>query len=245
MSEALERAADAIRKADKVIALTGAGISVESGIPSFRDDGGIWKKYPPEEFATIEAYRANPDKVWALWCELGADLADCLPHPGHVALADLERMGRLHTIVTQNVDNLHQEAGSRNVIEYHGNARRLVCLACRRRQPFDLASAPDSPPHCSCGGLMKPDVVMFGELIPKAALFDAHHQAESCDVLIVVGTSAQVYPAAELPFTAQRGGAFIIDANTEETDFTHSVTGAFLAGEAGKTLPQLVQCVRG
>ena len=244
MTDPYRLAADAIKHASVVVAVTGSGISAESGIPTFRGDEGIWQKYPPDEYATIDAYNANPDKVWKFWCELAATLGDRQPNPGHYALAELERMGRLQAIVTQNIDNLHEAAGSKTVIEYHGNARWLVCPRCKHRDPFDLGQHSESPPYCFCGTLMRPDVVMFGDVIPSYALVEAARLADTCNVMIVVGTSAQVYPAARLPVLARHNGAFIIEVNIEETDFTQSVTHAFLKGPSGETLPKLVECVK-
>lgn len=244
MSDPYQMAADALYRAEHAVASTGAGISVESGIPDFRSPGGIWSKYPPDEFATIEAFLSNPAKVWRFWNDLGADLAHCVPNPAHYALAELERMGRLKAVITQNVDNLHQTAGSRTVIEYHGNAKRLVCLDCGKREDYVLGTRTVSVPRCTCGGLLKPDVVMFGELIPPEAMADAETMASTCDVMIIVGTSAQVYPAADLPFIAKRHGAYIIEANTQETEFTDCITDAFLRGPAGKTLPKLLDTVK-
>ena len=243
MSSPLEETAHAIRNAKCVVVSTGAGISAESGIPTFRGDDGIWKKYPPEEYATIYAYRADPVRVWAFWRELGHQMADCKPNPAHFALAHLEAAGHLEAIITQNVDNLHQSAGSRNVIEYHGNAHNLVCTKCGHRVPLDFAALPISPPHCICGAIMKPDVVMFGELIPESAMSRAADLAARADVFLIVGTSAQVFPAADLPTIAKRHGAFIAEFNLESTDFTVEITDAFIQGPAGNTLPALVPLV--
>lgn len=243
--EAIAAAADALRRAKFAIAVTGAGISAESGIPTFRGEGGIWKKYSPDEFASIDAYTRDPNKVWKFWRELAELVKGCRPNPGHVALAELERFGILRAVITQNVDNLHQDAGSKRVIEYHGNARRLVCLECRKRISIDTDDMGDFAPRCPiCTGLMKPDVVMFGEDIPRHAMFEAHALAEKCDVMIVAGTSAQVYPAAQLPFTAKSIGAIVIESNTERTEFTDTVTKIFLQGPAGETLPQLIHALR-
>ncbi|HUW62547.1 MAG TPA: NAD-dependent deacylase [Candidatus Bathyarchaeia archaeon] len=244
MIDHFREAANALKNARCAVAVTGAGISAESGIPTFRGAGGIWEKYPPSEYATIEAYNENPEKVWKFWLELAKQFKDSKPNPSHYALAELERMGILKAVVTQNVDNLHQDAGSKNVIEYHGNAKWLVCPRCRHRDPLDLSQHGDTPPYCFCGTLMKPDVVMFGEQIPSHALVEAARLAESCDVLLVVGTSAQVYPSAGLPVFAKQNGAYIIEANTETTDFTRTITDAFLPGLAGETLPQLVELIK-
>lgn len=244
MTEPFSEAAKAIRNAECAIAVTGAGLSVESGISSFRGPEGIWVKYPPEEYATIAAYLSDPEKVWGFWRELGESVKDCKPSPGHYALAELESMGRLHAIITQNVDNLHQEAGSQRVVEYHGNGRRLACLSCGRKEPLDLAHLPERVPQCACGGLMKPDLVLFGEFIPREAMEEAEDLSRQCDVAIVAGTSAQVFPAAQLPVTAKQHGAFIVEANVEETDFTATITDAFLEGPAATTLPELVAHVK-
>lgn len=244
MSDPIAEAAEAIRGGGRVIAVTGAGMSAESGIPTFRDPGGIWEKYPPEEFAAIGDYMQNPMKVWAFWRELAQDLIDCQPNPGHRALAELEAFECLDAIVTQNVDGLHQEAGSTKVIEYHGNARALSCMHCRHSEPLDPSKFPASPPHCYCGGLMKPDVIMFGEMIPGVALMESEALAQNCAVCIVAGTSAQVFPAAQIPVTAKDKGAFIIEVNIEETDFTRSITDAFLHGPVGTELPRLVEAVK-
>ena len=244
MKDPYRQAAAAIKHASMTIAVTGAGISAESGIPTFRGHGGIWDKYPPEEYATIDAYNADPEKVWAFWKELAATLGACKPNPAHFALAELEKMNLVQAVITQNVDNLHEAAGSRNVIEYHGNARWLVCPRCRHRDPLDFGQHGSSPPYCFCGTLMKPDVVMFGEAIPSQALVESARFAEACNAVIVVGTSAQVYPAARLPVLAKQSGAFIIEANIEQTDFTSTITDAFLDGPAGETLPKLLQRVK-
>lgn len=239
------QAAEALKNAPMVVAVTGAGISAESGIPTFRGTDGIWTKYPPDEYATIDAYNANPDKVWKFWCELAQTLGGCEPNPGHRALAELEELGHLHAVITQNIDNLHQVAGNKRVIEYHGNAGWLTCPRCHHRDPLDIRQHQDSPPYCFCGSLMKPDVVMFGEMIPSDALVEAARLAENAKVMIVVGTSAQVYPAARLPLLAHQNGAFIIEANIEETDFTRTITHAFLHGPAGETLPKLLEILKG
>ncbi|HIJ66343.1 MAG TPA: NAD-dependent deacylase [Candidatus Hydrogenedentes bacterium] len=239
MIDPYAQAADAIEKAGLVIALTGAGISVESGIPDFRGPDGIWVKHPPERYASISAYLEDPDRVWQFWVKLARMCRNCKPNAAHGALAVLEHAGLLHAVITQNVDNLHQDAGSRRIIEYHGNARWLVCLKCGARDPFDLERPPERAPHCQCGGLKKPDVVMFGETIPADALLEAEVLAVQCDVALVIGTSAQIYPAAEIPLTAKRHGAFVVEANIQRTDLTPAVTDTFLEGPAATTVPKL------
>jgi NAD-dependent deacetylase len=242
MSNPFEDAAQMLRKSQAAVAVTGAGASEESGIPTFRGAEGLWAKYPPAEYATIDAYLENPAKIWGFWRELVAEFSHCKPNPGHVALANLEKQGILKAVVTQNIDGLHQAAGSRMVIEYHGNAGAVRCLDCNAAKPIDPSNMDRLPPRCPvCRGLMKPDVVLFGEMIPGQALIRAEAFVRTCDTLIVVGTSAQVFPAAALPLTAKQNGAHIIECNRERTDFTATVTDAFLEGPAGETLPRLME----
>ncbi len=240
-----ERAAAVIRDTNNGIAVTGAGISVESGIPDFRSAGGLWSRYPPDQFATMEAFTQNPDKVWEMWYELAESLQGVEPNPGHYALAKLEEEGHIKAVITQNIDALHHHAGSNTVIEYHGNADKIACTACFRQRDMDLSHRALGAPRCECGGVMKPDVVLFGEVIPEYALRTSDMLARGCDVLVVVGTSAQVYPAASLPFLAKESGATIIECNTEPTNFTNVVTDIFLQGPAGETLPALTALVVG
>lgn len=237
------RAADSLRKTLNGVAVTGAGISVESGIPDFRSANGLWAKYPPDQYATMHAFIDNPDKVWDMWYELADNLKNVQPNPAHYALAELEELGHIKAVITQNIDALHAHAGSKTVIEYHGNADQIVCPACSRRRAMDMSHRAQGAPRCECGGYMKPDVVLFGEVIPEYALRTSEMLARGCDVLIVVGTSAQVYPAASLPYIAKESGATVIECNTEETAFTQTVTDIFLKGPAGKTLPELVRRV--
>lgn len=240
----IEQAAQALANTSNAVAVTGAGISVESGVPDFRSADGLWARYPPQEFATMDAFYENPDKVWTMWYELAEQLGGVKPNPAHYALAELEAMDRLKAVITQNIDALHQHAGSKTVIEYHGNADEIMCPACARRRSMDLSQRALGAPRCECGGYMKPSVILFGEVIPEYALHTSDMLARGCDVLIVVGTSAQVYPAASLPYVAKESGATVIECNTEITSFTHTVTDLFLQGPAGTTLPKLVARVK-
>lgn len=244
MPTPIQRAAEAIAEGQFVVAVTGAGISVESGIPDFRSPGGIWDTYPPEQYATIDAFMADPDRVWTMWYDLGALLGSVSPNDAHRALTTLQSLGRLKSIITQNIDNLHQEAGSTGVIEFHGNGKLMRCLTCDSEGVLDISQRTDKAPRCECGGIMKPDVVLFGEYIPTLALANADYAAEHADVVLIVGTSATVYPAAQLPMTANDNGAYIIECNLEPTDFTPTITDAFLEGPAGTTLPALAEAVR-
>jgi NAD-dependent deacetylase len=244
MPTPFEEAADILLNGTKIIAVTGAGVSVESGIPDFRSPNGIWATYPPDEFATIDAFLADPDKVWAMWYELGASLGDVQPNSAHRALAQLEHLGRLDVVITQNIDNLHTAAGNTNVIEYHGNASKTICLTCGERRDLDLTHRPHGAPRCACGGVMKPDIVFFGEMIPEDAVTQSDLYASTCDVVLIIGTSATVYPAAAIPYEARGHGARIIECNTERTDFTDTITDIFLQGPAGETLPKLMEALK-
>jgi NAD-dependent deacetylase len=240
MERLLEKAAKLIRRARAVVALTGAGISVESGIPAFRGTQGLWEKYDPMEYAHIDALRAHPEKVWRMLRELQQIVEGARPNPAHLSLARMEQLGFLRAIITQNIDHLHQDAGSRYVIEFHGSGHKLACLSCGERIPRHLVDLSSIPPRCFCGGILKPDVVFFGEPIPWRALIQAQEESKNCDVMLVVGTSAVVAPACDMPYLAKDRGARIIEVNTEETPLTRTITDIFLQGSAGTILPKLV-----
>jgi len=242
MSEDLiKRTAQAVRRAKKVVALTGAGISVESGIPDFRGPSGLWSKYDPMEYATIEAFIADPKKVWAMLQEMGELVENSKPNPAHLTLARLEEMGLLSSVVTQNIDNLHQAAGSKRVIEFHGNGKRLVCMTCNRLYDRQEVKMEPLPPRCTCNGVLKPNVVFFGEPIPWGAHMEAREEAGSCDLMLVIGTSAVVSPACDLPVIAKRGGATIVEVNLEETQLTQYISNWILKGSASFLLHSLWQ----
>ena len=243
MQDLIERAAQTIRTARKTVALTGAGISAESGIPTFRDPGGLWDRYDPEEYATIEAFHRDPGKVWRMMKDF-TELKTALPNPGHFGLAHLEQLGLLHCIITQNVDNLHQAAGSRDVIGFHGNMRQVVCLSCRKMLPLEEISLETLPPYCGCGGVFKPAGVFFGEPIPSHALYRSQDEAQSCDLILVIGTSAVVYPAADIPRMAKEGGAQVIEINPERTDLTDRLADLIIQEKAGTAIPQIVAAIK-
>jgi NAD-dependent deacetylase len=200
------------------VVLTGAGISTESGIPDFRSPSGIWAQYDPMEYATIDAFRRDPEKVWDFYLLRLNALADAEPNAGHRALAELERRGLVQAIVTQNIDGLHQRAGSREVIEVHGSIRTASCLRCGDRSP--LEGAPDGPPRCpECNAILKPDVVMFGELLPAAAMERATDLARQAGLLLVVGSSLEVYPVAGLPEETLAFGGAVAIVNRGATPF--------------------------
>lgn len=236
-----KEAAKRIASARKVIALTGAGISVASGIMPFRGKGGLWEKYDPAEVAEINSFLKYPAKSWAALKEIQKVVEKARPNPAHFSLAKMEALGFLASIITQNVDGLHHEAGNKVVIEFHGNTRRLVCLECGALYPSEDISLDSLPPYCpSCRGLLKPDAVFFGESIPTAALMQAQVDVQQCEVMLVVGTSGLVEPAASLPSIAKRNEAFIVEINPEPTVLTASIADIFLQGRSEEILPLLV-----
>ena len=237
----ISKTAQSIRRAKKVVAFTGAGISVESGIPDFRGPSGLWEKYDPMEYATIEAFHANPKKVWNMLKEMAALLERSQPNPAHRALARLEEMGLLSSIITQNIDHLHQEAGSQRVIEFHGTSRNLVCILCGRFYDRRRVSLDPLPPKCACTGVLKPNFVFFGEPIPWGAQLEAKEEAGGCDVMLVIGTSAVVSPACDLPVLAKKRGATIVELNLGETQLTRYVSSWLLKGAASETLTRLLR----
>lgn len=244
MEGLIQLAAGKIANAEKVVALTGAGISVDSGIPDFRSADGLWSKYDPMEYATIQAFHSNPFKIWKMLRELSEMVGDAQPNPGHTGLAELESLGKLSSIITQNVDGLHQEAGNSVVIEFHGNGRKLVCLSCKRKYNREDIVPDAFPPMCACMNVLKPDVVFFGEMIPMDALLHAQAETETCDIMLVIGTSAQVVPAASLPPVAKSKGATIIEINPEHTPLTASIADISIHESATTAMPALAKAVR-
>jgi len=236
-----EELIEKLRRAKSVAALTGAGISAESGVPTFRGDDGLWKKFSPEELANFDAFMRNPDMVWEWYNYRRKIIEEVQPNPGHLALSKLEEMIPSFVVITQNVDNLHQRAGSKNVVELHGNILRNRCLSCGRIIESETLEFSEGVPRCPyCGGMLRPDVVWFGEMLPEEAIQKAYRAAETCDVFMVLGTSAVVYPAASLPEIAFRQGAFIVEINPEVTpvtDFAH----VSLRGKTGEILPKIIE----
>ena len=224
-------------------AVTGAGMSVESGVAPFRGKGGLWEKMDPMKIAHIDTFRQDPVPYWEMRGPFIKSLESIEPNPGHVALASLQREGRLGPIITQNIDGLHAAAGSTDVIEFHGNVRTLRCMDCRERIPSGSAALDDRPPRCSCGGVLRPDVVFFGEAIPPEALLRSQQIATDCAVMLVVGTSAVVQPAASIPVIARQSGALVVEVNPERTPLTDQVADAFLEGRSGEVLPALARAV--
>lgn len=248
-AEALKRAARAIDRAKLVVVATGAGMSRESGIPTFRDaQEGLWARYDPEELATRDGFRHDPARVWGWYNYRRGLIARVQPHDGHHALVQLERLVPRVVVVTQNIDGLHQRAGSSAVLELHGNIHRFKCFD--RDHPVDLgipiseSDGPAEPPVCpECGSPVRPDVVWFGEFLSEDKVEEAITLAGACDVMLVVGTSGLVYPAAGLPATARWAGATVVEVNIMPSELTYGMVDVFQAGKAGEVLPHLVAVV--
>jgi NAD-dependent deacetylase len=231
----------ALRDARSVVALTGSGISAESGVPTFREaQTGLWERYDPQELASPEAFARDPRLVWEWYGWRRNLVAKAEPNPGHRALAELERRIPKFTLVTQNVDGLHERAESQNVIDLHGNILRSRCsLADEVAQPEEHADS--VPPRCAqCGALLRPDVVWFGEMLPAGAFEAASEAARECDLFFSIGTSGVVYPAAALPYEALDNGATLVEINPNETPLTRHADYS-LRGLAGEILPQLLR----
>lgn len=241
MDALISRAVDHLKSAQGVVALTGAGISIESGIPPFRGKGGLWEKFDPMEIAHIDAFIANPTRVWKI---LVKDLKEVIdrarPNDGHKGLARLEGLGILKTVITQNIDGLHQMAGNSDVIEFHGTFAWQRCMQCEKRIETRKVDAAVLPPRCFCGGLLRPDAVFFGEMIPPEALWRSQEAAGRCDVMLVVGTSAIVQPAASMPIVAKQAGAVVIEINPEPSPLTGAISDFLIQGKAGEVMNRIV-----
>ncbi len=237
----LEQVAEIIRHAQRGVVLTGAGMSAESGVPTFRGNEGLWAKFRPEDLATMDAFIANSKLVWE-WYNWRRDLIrQVKPNPGHYALAELARWIPDFTLVTQNVDGLHRLAGSERVLEIHGNILKNKCVACDRAIELDDDIDPKQIPACPhCGGKIRPDVVWFGEMLPEETIQEAFEAAERADIFLSVGTSALVHPAATLPVVAKRHGAILVEINPDETPLT-GLADYYFPAKSGELLPDLVE----
>jgi NAD-dependent deacetylase len=230
----------ALRDSSRTVVLTGSGISAESGVPTFREaQTGLWERFDPRELATPEAFARDPRLVWDWYAWRRKLVAEARPNPGHLAIAEMQHLVQNLTLVTQNVDGLHQRAGSRDVIELHGNIRRTKCPV--EGTTVDNYAESESPPLCpSCGAPLRPDVVWFGEMLPPEAIEAASEAARGADVFLSVGTSSLVHPAAGLPFEALENGATLVEVNPETTPLTPRADYA-LRGPAGDVLPRLIR----
>lgn len=246
-SEMIEEAAKLIARSKFLIAFTGAGISAESGIPTFRGKNGLWNKYRPEELATPEAFARNPELVWEFYRWRMRLISKAKPNRAHLALAELERMGILKTVITQNVDDLHREAGNKNIIELHGNIFRVKCTRCDYRENLKESGRlekflgdKDLPKCPKCSSLLRPDVVWFGEALPEGALSKAFNLARKSDVCLVIGTSGQVFPAAYIPYIVKDNGGYVIEVNPSESGIT-PIADIFIRGKAGEVMDELLK----
>jgi NAD-dependent deacetylase len=248
---AIEKAATSIASAKHVVAMTGAGMSVESGIPPFRGPGGLWTKYGEPPMNGYQRFLADPRGAWeerlnpsGPMRELWETLQRARPNPGHLALNELEQMGVLKCLITQNVDDLHRQAGSRSIAEIHGNYTLVRCIGCCRRYPREEVSLAELPPLCpQCNGIMKSDTVSFGEPIPTDVLERCYAETERCDCMIVAGTSATVYPAAQFPLMVRQQGGRLIEVNLYESEITPHCDVSIRA-PSGDALPRLAERVR-
>ena len=222
------------------VSLTGAGVSAESGIDTFRSKDGLWKKFDPAVYASIEVFKKDPSKYWTIRGDFIRNYDEYNPNPGHYALAELEKMGLVRSVITQNIDGLHTKAGSEKVIEIHGSLRETYCLQCRKE--YVAPNIPEGiPPYCECGGVLKPNTVLFGESLPHEALEGAYSEAQACNLMLVIGTSAVVQPAASLPLIAKERGSKIIEVNIEKA---FPVADYFLQEKSGVALPKIIAAIK-
>jgi NAD-dependent deacetylase len=241
MDELIKKAAEDLSDAKMVAALTGAGASIESGIPAFRGKGGLWEKYDPMEVAHIDSFMQDPVRVWNLLIKDMKDVIDqAQPNDCHKGLARLEELGKLQTVITQNVDGLHQMAGNTDVIEFHGTFAWQRCMECNTHVKTRHVDTNEIPPRCDCGGILRPNVIFFGEMIPQAAHWRSQQVATDCDVMLVIGTSAVVQPAALMPVVAKESGAKIIEINQESTLLTGDISDYLIKGPAGDVMNSIM-----
>ncbi len=232
-----------LKIAERVSVLTGAGVSAESGVPTFRDPGGIWEKFRPEQLANFEAFISDPDFVWSWYQHRREIMREVKPNPGHFVLTEMENIYRDFNLITQNIDNLHNRAGSKKVTELHGNIERNYCSSCKTFiEEIDISEK--KVLKCEkCGGLIRPDVVWFGEMLPENALRKAEESARDSEVFFSIGTSAEVYPAAMLPLIAKRSGAYVVEINTKPTVISYELD-EVLQGKSGEILSELVTKIK-
>lgn len=228
-----------LKEAQSVAVLTGAGVSAESGVPTFRGIDGLWQKFEPEELANFDAFMKNPKLVWEWYNYRRKLIAEVKPNPGHFALAKLERRYADFILITQNVDNLHRVAGSQNICELHGNIMRNRCVDCNKIITDLELEISGTIPRCACGGMIRPDVVWFGEMLPEKAIRKAFDATQKADVFLSIGTSAQVQPAASLPLEASNAGAYVTEINIEQTVISNYIN-ELISGPSGIVLPKLL-----
>ncbi|OYT37224.1 MAG: NAD-dependent protein deacylase [Desulfurococcales archaeon ex4484_58] len=241
--DTIEEVVEKILESKYCIAFTGSGISVESGIPSFRGPNGLWKKYRPEELATPQAFSRDPIRVWE-WYKWRMELIfKAKPNPAHRVLAELERLGFLKCIITQNIDDLHRLAGSKCIVELHGNIKRARCISCGYRVTWNKPPE-EIPPHCPrCNSLLRPDVVWFGEELPRDQWMKALEHTNKADLVLVIGTSGVVYPAAMIPYIVKENGGIVVEINIEDTALTN-IADYILRGRAGEILESIYRVLK-
>lgn len=229
---------DSLELAESIVFFTGAGISSESGIPTFRGKDGIWNKLKPEELANFNAFIRNPNMVWEWYNHRKKIIHEAQPNKAHLTIAEMQNHFKNVTVVTQNIDNLHRRAGSNKIFELHGNIERNFCINCKKffNEELDFS---EGVPKCECGGLIRPDVVWFGEFLPEDQFLGGEREAISADIFFVVGTSAVVYPAAGLVYAAKQSGSTIVEINIEETALTDIACYSYF-GKAGEILPEIL-----
>lgn len=242
----IKKAVSIVNESKNIVAFTGAGISVESGIPDFRSSGGLWEKFNPEEYASMHVFKSSPDKFWEMYKELAQVVFSAEPNPAHIALFQLEQKGKLKAIITQNIDKLHTKVGNSNVLEIHGSGETAHCLNCHHEYSYafiqeNLTNGPKAI-FCFCGGLIKPDIILFGEPLPQAIMLEAHAAIKKADLLLIIGSSLQVYPAADLPLVAKKSKTKIIIINMEKTQLDH-IANLTLHGKAGEILPKMLNAL--
>lgn len=245
MKDKMQNAAEIIKDSNHITVFTGAGISVESGIPPFRGENGVWNKYDPSKFA-IDYFYDNPEHSWELIKEVFYELYNkAKPNKAHKVLAEWEKQGIINAVITQNIDGLHQRAGSNEVYEFHGTTSKLVCLSCKQKFNLDNEDdvselLADSPPRCpKCGGLLKPDFIFFGEGIPQKAYKSSIKETKIADLFLIIGTTGEVMPASLIPQEASSKGAKIIEINIKPSNYTNNITDVFLKGKATEVLKKL------
>jgi len=244
MDDRIKILSDMIAASSRIVAFTGAGISAESGIPTYRGEGGMWNRYDPNIYVNIDYFMRDPSYYWSLFHDVRYDvLRKARPNAAHAALARLEKRGKLTAVITQNIDGLHQLAGSRNVLELHGSTRKIYCLNCGARYTIDdvheLLKKSNPPPCPNCGGMLRPDVVFFGESLPEDTLARATEESENCDLMLAIGSSLVVYPAAWLPQRAKESGARLAIINRGSTPLD-SIADVVISASAGEALNAVV-----
>ncbi|MEA3494910.1 MAG: NAD-dependent deacylase [Bacteroidota bacterium] len=241
MNNDIKEVAKLLVNSKSAIAFTGAGISVESNIPPFRGENGLWNKYDPK-YLELNYFHTHPAECWKIIKEIFYDFfGSAKPNAAHIALAELEKMNIIKAVVTQNIDNLHFDAGNKNIFEFHGNSRNLVCLDCGKKYSTEIISEKGMPLCKKCDGVLKPDFIFFGEQIPEPAGSSSFDFAKKSDIVIIIGSTGEVVPASHVPVLAKQSGAKIIEVNISKTNFTSQMTDIFLEGKASEVMTELLK----